>query len=320
MSQPAGLPGRDDIALASRRLSGLARRTPVIDLDEDGRRVTLKLELLQHTGSFKPRGAFTTVLSQTQAPARLVAASGGNHGLAVAHVGARLGIPTDIFVPAIASPVKVAGIRARGATVHQGGADYAAALAASADLAGQPGVLAVHAYDAAYTLAGQGTVALELEEQAPDLDVLLVAVGGGGLVGGIACWYAGRVRVVAVEPESCPALNRALAAGRPVPAPVGGVAADALGASSVGALPFAAVRAAGVESVLVSDHAILAARRALWDELRLVTEPAGATAYAALRSGAFDPGGLRVGVVVCGANTDPADLVPRDSEGPADRP
>jgi len=298
------IPTRDDINEAARQIDGLVRRTPVVDLDG----VTLKLEMLQHAGSFKPRGAFSTVLSQESRPARLVAASGGNHGLAVAHVGATLGIPTEIFVPEIASPVKVQAIRDRGAAVHQGGADYAAALVASESLAAEDGVLAVHAYDAPHTLAGQGTVARELSEQAPDLDVVLVAVGGGGLIGGIASWYAGTgARVIAVEPEQCPALHDALAAGEPVPAPVGGIAADALGASQVGQLGFTAARDA--ISVLVSDDDIAAARRTLWRELRLAVEPAGATAYAALQTLAVDLHEQRVGVIVCGANTDPSDLV-----------
>jgi threonine dehydratase len=309
------VPTREDITTAARRIDGLIRRTPVVDLDG----VTLKLEMLQHAGSFKPRGAFNTVLAQPSPPARLVAASGGNHGLAVAHVGATLGIPTDIFVPEIAAPVKVAAIRARGATVHQGGADYAAALEASESLAADDGVRAVHAYDAPLTLAGQGTVARELAEQSPDLDVVLVAVGGGGLIGGIAAWYAGTsTRVVAVEPELCPALHDALAAGEPVRAPVGGIAADALGASRVGLLGFAAAWEA--VSVLVSDEDIVAARRTLWRELRLAVEPAGATAYAALQTGVVDLRDQRVGVIVCGANTDPSDLALLDSGAPPAAP
>jgi threonine dehydratase len=309
------VPTRDDIVAAAKRIDGLVRRTPVVD--HDG--VTLKLEMLQHAGSFKPRGAFNTVLALPDPPARLVAASGGNHGLAVAHVGATLGIPTDVFVPDIAAPVKVQAIRDRGATVHQGGADYAAALAASQALAAEPGVLAIHAYDAPMTLAGQGTVARELSEQAPDLDVVVVAVGGGGLIGGISAWYAGTgTRIVAVEPERCPALHDALAAGEPVPSPVGGIAADALGASQVGHLGLAAAREA--VSVLVTDDEIAAARRALWRELRIVVEPAGATAYAAVLTGSVDLRDRRVGVVVCGANTDPSDLVPHDSGPSPDAP
>jgi threonine dehydratase len=309
------VPTRDDIAAAARRIFGLVRRTPVVDLDG----VTLKLEMLQHAGSFKPRGAFNTVLAQPSVPDRLVAASGGNHGLAVAHVGATLGIRTDVFVPEIAAPVKVAAIRSLGATVHQGGADYAAALAASDALATEDGVLAIHAYDAPLTLAGQGTLARELSEQAPDLDVVVVAVGGGGLIGGMASWYAGSgTRVIAVEPERCPSLHDAVAAGEPVPAPVGGIAADALGASQVGMLGFAAARDA--VSVLVTDEDIVAARRTLWRELRLAVEPAGATAYAALQTGAVDVGDQRVGVIVCGANTDPSDLALLDSGPPPAAP
>ena len=297
--------GPADIEAAAARIAGHVRRTPVVEASPG---VVLKLEHLQHAGSFKPRGAFNAVLSQPSPPQRLVAASGGNHGMAVAHVGRTLGIRTDVFVPDIASPVKVAAIRSRGATVHQGGANYAAAFAASAEMAAEPGVLAVHAYDGGATLAGQGTLARELEEQDPGLDLVVVAAGGGGLLGGIAGWYAGRVPVLAVEPEGCPALHHALAAGRPVPAPVGGIAADSLGASQVGEWGFATAAAAGVTSVLVPDAAIAAARQELWTSLRLVTEAGGATAYAAIASGAVDVAGRRVGVVVCGANTSPADL------------
>ena len=304
------VPSRDDIVDTHRAIRDQVRRTPVVDLDG----VTLKLELLQHAGSFKPRGALAAVLAEPSRPQRLVAASGGNHGLAVAHVGAALGIPTDVFVPDIAAPVKVAAIQERGATVHQQGADYAAAFEASRQAAAADGVLAIHAYDGPRTLQGQGTVALELEEQEPDLDAVVVAVGGGGLIGGIAAWYAGTAtRVVAVEPERCPALHHALAAGEPVPAPVGGVAADALGASRVGERGFASCRAAGVESLLVTDEEILEARRHLWRELRIAAEPAGATALAAVLAGRVT--GDRVGVVVCGANTDPGDLVDHARQG-----
>ncbi len=294
-----------DISAAAERIAGHVRRTPVVEATAG---VVLKLELLQHAGSFKPRGAFNTVLSQPSRPERLVAASGGNHGLAVAHVGAALGIPTDIFVPDIASPVKVAAIRERGATVHQGGANFAAAFEASAELAAAPGVLAIHAYDGPTTVAGQGTLARELEEQEPGLDLVAVAVGGGGLLGGIAGWYAGRVPVVAVEPAACPAFHDALSAGHPVRAAVGGVAADSLGASQVGEWGFATAVAGGVTSVLVSDDEITAARHELWSSMRLATEPAGAAAYAAILSGAIDVRGRRVGVVVCGGNASPADL------------
>ena len=307
MTAPSAVPvDRADIEAAAARIAGRVRRTPVVEAAPG---VVLKLELLQHAGSFKPRGAFNTVLSQELPPQRLVAASGGNHGLAVAHVGHALGLRTAVFVPDIASTVKVDAIRARGATVHQGGANYAAAYAASAAMAAEPGVLAIHAYDSPATVAGQGTLALELEEQAPDLDLVLVAVGGGGLLGGVAGWYAGRVPVGAGGPEGGPAFAEALAAGRPVTAPVGGVAADALGASQVGESGFATAMAAGVRSVLVPDSAVVAARQELWTTLRLATEPAGAAAYAALLSGAVEADGARVGVIVCGANASPADLV-----------
>ncbi len=303
-------PSRADIAAAADRISGLVRRTPVLEVGYDGRRTaTLKLELCQHAGSFKPRGAFNTVLSADPSPERLVAASGGNHGLAVAFVGARLGIPAEIHVPTTASPVKVNGIRDRGADVVQTGDKYADALAASHRSAEQPGTLAIHAYDAPATVAGQGTVGMEIAEQVPDVDTVLVAVGGGGLLGGIAMWFNGRGRVIAVEPQECPALHDALDAGEPVTAPVGGVAADALGASRVGNLGFAAARAAGVQSVLVADDDIRTARRWLWREVRVAAEPAGATALAALLSGAYQPDAEeRVAVVVCGGNTDLADL------------
>lgn len=299
------VPTRDQIREAHARIAGHVRRTPTIETDG----LVLKLEQLQHAGSFKTRGAFNGVLASGALPQRLVAASGGNHGLAVAYVGRTLGIPTDVFVPEIAAPVKVAAIRGQGATVHVGGANYAEALAASAELADAGAALVLHAYDGPHTLAGQGTVALELEEQHPDLDTVVVAVGGGGLIGGIAAWYAGRARIVAVEPTGCPALHDALAAGHPVPAPVGGIAADALGASVVGERGLASVKAAHTTSVLVEDTAIAEARQWMWDELRLVAEPAGATALAAVRSGAWVPdGAARVAVVVCGGNTDPVDL------------
>jgi threonine dehydratase len=300
------VPTRSQLRETHTRIAAHVRRTPTIETDG----LVLKLEQLQHAGSFKTRGAFNGVLTPETLPRRLVAASGGNHGLAVAYVGRTLGIPTDIFVPEIAAPVKVAAIRHHGATVHVGGANYAEALAASAELAAAGHALVLHAYDGPQTLAGQGTLALELEEQHPEVDAVVVAVGGGGLVGGIAAWYADRARIVAVEPTGCPALHDALAVGHPVPAPVGGIAADALGASVVGERGLAAVLAADATSVLVEDAAIAEARQWLWDELRLVAEPAGATALAAVRSGAWVPDAdARVAVVVCGGNTDPTDLM-----------
>jgi len=305
------VPTRSDITAAAERIAGRVRRTPVIDYQVAGRTVVLKLELLQHAGSFKPRGAFTTVLSVLAAghrPVRLVAASGGNHGLAVAHVGQDLGIPTEIFVPAAAPVIKVEAIRSRGAQVRTVGAGYAEALLASAERSAEPGSLSVHAYDAVPTVTGQGTLARELADQA-EVDTVLVAVGGGGLIGGIAAWTAGRQRVVGVEPRSCPTLHAALAAGAPVDVDVSGLAVDALGARRLGGIAFAAVRAAGVESVLVDDPDIVEARRLLWRDLRIAAEPAGATAVAALLSGAYRPAPQeRVAVIICGANADPSDL------------
>jgi threonine dehydratase len=270
--------------------------------------VVLKLELLQHTGSFKPRGAFTTVLSAGRRPDRLVAASGGNHGLAVAHVGRVLGIPARIVVPGTAPEIKVRRLRALGADVVQAGTTYAEALAESAEAAAGPGALGIHAYDAPGTVAGQGTVGRELEEQARP-DTVLVAVGGGGLMGGVATWFDGTVRIVAVEPRTSNALHQALAAGRPVVTTPTGVAADSLGASTVGDIAFEVARRAGVESVLVDDAAVVDARAWLWREVRVAAEPGGAAALAALLSGAYVPaGGERVAVIVCGANADPATL------------
>jgi threonine dehydratase len=304
------VPSPADIEEAAGRIAGLVRTTPVVDYAyAKGRVAALKLELFQHAGSFKPRGAFTTVLSAAERPQRLVAASGGNHGLAVAHVGAVLGIPTEIHVPTTAPAVKVGGIRGRGAEVVQTGDKYADALTASQDAARQAGVLAVHAYDALGTVTGQGTVGREIELQVPDVDTVLVAVGGGGLIGGICAWFSGRARIVAVEPATCPTLHEALRAGEPVTVSVGGVAADALGASRIGDIGFAAARAAGVQSVLVDETAIVEARSALWHDLRIAAEPAGATALAALRTGAYEPReDETVCVVVCGGNADPADL------------
>lgn len=301
---------RDDIVRAAALVAGRVRRTPVLEVDlPGGGRVVLKLELFQHTGSFKPRGAFTTVLSAASAPSLLVAASGGNHGLAVAHVGREVGIAARVFVPETAPAVKVARLRSLGAEVVQVGTTYAEALAASASSADLPGALGIHAYDAPGTVAGQGTVGLEVEEDARP-DTVLVAVGGGGLVGGIATWFEGsRTRIVAVEPRTANALDAALAQGNPVAISPSGVAADSLGASTIGSICLDVARRTGMTSVLVDDDAITAARQWLWREVRLATEPGGATAMAALLSGAYVPADdERVCVVVCGANADPGTL------------
>ncbi|MFS1300777.1 threonine/serine dehydratase [Streptosporangium longisporum] len=297
-----------DVERAAGRIAGHVRRTPVIEVSPG---LFMKLEALQHSGSFKARGGFNRALSAGRLPeAGLIAASGGNHGLAVAYVARSLGVRAEIFVPTVSSPVKVAGLRALGAEVTQVGAVYAEAYEASVKRAAETGALDVHAYDQPEVIAGQGTVGLELLEQTGGVDTVLVAVGGGGLVAGITVVLAGRARVVAVEPELIPTLHRALEAGGPVPVGVSGVGSDALGASRTGALTYEITAAAGVESLLVGDEAIVEARREMWRDHRLAVEHAGATAYAALLSGAYRPApGERVAVVVCGANTDPATLV-----------
>lgn len=307
------VPTRADIAAAARRIAGRVRETPVLDPGSGAfgteAAVILKLELLQHSGSFKARGAFNAMLSGPVPAAGVIAASGGNHGAAVAFAARATGVPAEIFVPTIAAPAKVARLRDYGATVVQTGAAYAEARAAAAARKAETGALWVDAYDASATVAGQGTVAAEFERQAPGLDTLLVAVGGGGLIGGIAAWTCGSVRLVGVETEGCPTLHAALAAGRPVDVAVSGLAADSLGAKRIGEIAFAAVTAYGGTSVLVPDAAVVAAQRALWDAARIVAEPGGATALAALLSGAYRPAaGERVGVLVCGGNCDPGSV------------
>ncbi len=298
---------RNIILGAAERIAGHVRQTPLLRLSAS---LTLKLELLQASGSFKPRGAFNRMLSATLPPAGVVAASGGNHGAAVAYAARALGVPAAIFVPEITGAAKRHRIAAYGAQLVVGGAAYDEARLASEAFATESGALMVHAYDQAEVLAGQGTVAMELAAQAPDLTHVLVAVGGGGLIGGVAAWYAGSgVRVVAVEPQGCPTLHHALAAGRPVPAPVGGLAADSLGAKQVGALMFPLAQVGVAASVLVPDEAIRAAQQWLWQECRVVAEPGGATALAALLSGAWvAPAGARVGVIICGGNCEPGSL------------
>ena len=299
---------REEIEAAARRIEGQVRETPCVRLDG----LVLKLEGLQHSGSFKARGAFNALLSQPVPAAGVIAASGGNHGAAVAFAAQALGHPAEIFVPEIASPAKLARIRDCGARVSVTGATYAEAFAACEARQRESGALLVHAYDQPATLAGQGTVAREFLAQAPGLDTLLIAVGGGGLIGGMAAWCAavGGPKVVAVEPESCATLNAALAAGHPVDVPVSGLAADSLGARRVGALMFPIAQRAVAQSVLVEDGAIKEAQRHLWRQLRVVAEPGGAAALAALLSGRYLPAkSERVGVLICGANCDPASVV-----------
>ena len=302
---------RADIAAAASRIASHVRHTPVLRVAgvELGVPcpVTLKLELLQHAGSFKPRGAFNRLLSDRLPEAGVIAASGGNHGAAVAYAARALGVPAEIFVPALTPAAKVARIASYGAEVVQTGETYAEALAASRLRQSETGALEVHAYDHPAVLAGQGTVAREFEQDAPEVTHVLVATGGGGLIGGMAAWYAGGTQVISVEPATCPALHDALDAGRPLDAPVGGSAADSLGARQVGALMFPLAQRYVSDAVLVPDTAIAAAQRLLWDRFRLVAEPGGATALAGLLSGAFvPPDGSHVGVLVCGGNTDPA--------------
>jgi len=300
-----------DIEAAAARLVGHVRETPIMHVP--GREVgvpgqlTWKLEQLQHSGSFKARGAFNRILTARVGSAGVIAASGGNHGAAVAYAARALGYTAEIFVPEISNPVKIERLRAYGARVHVTGQSYAEALAASEERAAATGALVVHAYDQPEVIAGQGTAGRELERQAPGLDTVLVAVGGGGFIAGIAAWYAGRVRVVAVEPHACDALSAARRAGEPVDVSVSGVAADSLGARRIGRLAFDIARAYVHGAVLVDDDAIRQAQRVAWDAARLILEPGGATALAALLSGAYTPAaGERVGVLLCGGNTSPA--------------
>ena len=306
------LPTYDDLRRADALVDPWIRRTPLLEVEAGGRPVSLKLELLQHSGSFKVRGAFASVLAAEERPGSLVAASGGNHGLAVAHVGRALDLPTRVFVPTTAPTVKVDAIAALGAEVHQVGTRYAEALEASLEASEGDGVLALHAYDAPGTVAGQGTLGLEVARQLPDLDTVLVAVGGGGLMAGVTLGLAGSrpgAGVVAVEPVSCPTLHTALERQERVAVTVGGLAADALGASTVGEIAFATARGHDVRSLLVQDDAIAEARRWLWRHARIAAEPAGAAALVPLLTGAYEPAeGERVCVIVCGGNADPAGL------------
>ena len=307
---------RDDIRATYDTIRPYIRRTPVVRVDlgeldpagTDLPTVTLKLEQLQCAGSFKARGAFANLLLREVPPAGVVAASGGNHGVAVAYAAHRLGVPARIFVPTVSAAAKVERIRRLGAELVVTGDRYADALAAAQAWEQSSGAMSVHAFDQPHTLLGQGTLALELAGQAgePDaggLDTVLVPVGGGGLIGGIAAYYTGDVRVIGVEPEGAPTLTEALRAGYPVDARADSVASDALAPRRVGELMFP-IAQQFIETVLVDDDAIRAAQAALWDIARVVAEPAGATAYAAVRSGAYRPAhGEHVGVVISGANT-----------------
>jgi threonine dehydratase len=297
------------IAAVEKIIRPHVRRTPILeaagaDFRLDSISLVFKLEFLQHAGSFKARGAFANLLIRKVPKAGVVAASGGNHGVAVAFAAGKLGVPAKIFVPNVASPEKVERIRRCGADLVVVGERYADALAASEGWTAQSGAMPIHAYDQLETLLGQGTVGLEFQQQCPDLDTLLVAVGGGGLIGGIAASYAGKIKLVGVEPEAAPTLANALHAGRPVNSPAGGIAADSLAPKRVGELMFPLAQKYVEKVILVSDDEITQAQEALWSVLRVVTEPGGAAAFATLLSRRYQPApDERVGILLCGANT-----------------
>jgi threonine dehydratase len=306
--------GREAIASAERLIRPHVRRTPVLEVPSKdfglpGPELSFKLELLQHSGSFKARGAFVNLLTREVPAAGVVAASGGNHGAAVAYAANKLGKRARIYVPTVSSPAKIERIRSYGAELVVQGERYADALAAAEQWAAASGAMKIHAFDEPGALLGQGTVALEWQQQAPDLDTLLVAVGGGGLIGGMALWVEGSVRIVGVEPEAAPTLSRALEAGKPVDAPAGGIAADSLAPRRVGELMFPLAQKYVERVVLVEDDAIRRAQQALWDVLRVVAEPGGAAAFAALLSKKYQPGPReRIGILVCGGNTTAVDF------------
>jgi threonine dehydratase len=312
----------DDISRTFDVIRPYLRRTPVaaVQLSEltspgqgtIGIELVLKLEQLQCAGSFKARGAFANLLLRDVPAAGVVAASGGNHGVAVAYAAQRLGVPARIFVPTISAPAKIERIRSLGADLVVGGDRYADALAAAQTWSARTGALSVHAFDQRETLLGQGSLGLELASQVADLDTVLVPVGGGGLIAGIAAWFAGTVRVVGVEPTGAPTLTVALAAGGPTDAPTGSIAADALAPRRVGNLVFPIAQAYVADVVLVDDQAIRTAQRALWQATRLLVEPAAAVGVAALITSGYRPEPTeRVAVVISGANTTPADLSER---------
>lgn len=313
--QTMALPTRADIERAADRVAAYVRETPVLDLEAGAfgvpGRLALKLELVQHSGSFKARGAFNLLLARDLPAAGVVAASGGNFGLAIAYAARALGHPATIFVPEVTVAAKRDKLSALGARVVVTGDVYADALTASLAEVEATGALFAHAYDQPEVVAGGGVCARELAAQRPDLDTVLVAVGGGGLIGGYACWYGGDVRLVAVEPEQAPTLARALAAGAPVEVGVSGVAADSLGASRIGELGFAAAQRWVDRAVLVADDDIRRAQWLLWDQARVLCEPGSAAPLAALLSGAYVPTpDERVCLLICGGNLDPRSLTP----------
>lgn len=305
---------RERIAATHELIAPHIRRTPVIEINGEDFglgevHLGFKLELLQHSGSFKARGAFTNLLTRDVPAAGVVAASGGNHGAAVSYAAMKLNQPAKIFVPTVTAKAKLDRMREYGADLVITGDLYADALKASESWVAESGAISIHAYDQVETLLGQGTLARELEEQAPHLDTLLVAVGGGGLIGGIAAWYRDKLKIVSVEPERAPTLYKALEAGRPVDAEAGGVAADSLAPRRVGELMFPFAQRYVDQAVLVTDEAIQEAQQVLWKKMRVASEPGGAAAFSALLSGKYKPeAGERVGVVVCGGNTNAVDF------------
>jgi threonine dehydratase len=319
---PAAQPAASADAVSRRGITEVAdeirpyiRRTPIISLDRAdfglaAGELVLKLEQLQHSGSFKARGAFTNLLRREIPPAGVVAASGGNHGAAVAYAAGILGVPARIFVPEVSSAAKTSRIRSYGADLVVTGAAYTEALAASQDWITESGAMPVHAYDQVETMLGAGTLGIELGQQASSVTTVLAGVGGGGLLAGISAAYDGQVRIVGVEPEDAPTLTYASRAGQPVDAPVGSVAVDSLAPRRVGELTFAVISRYPASSVvLVSDEAIRSAQQVLWDRLRLVAEPGGCAAFAALLSGRYVPApGESVAVVISGANTAAVDF------------
>ena len=302
---------KSEIEAAAARIEPHVVRTPVVELDsfDLGYPVEMKLEQLQHTGTFKARGAFNTLLSADVPDGGVVAASGGNHGAAAAYAARKLGYPAHIFVPEMAGPSKIALIQDAGAELTVVLGEYANALEQAQAHELITGAMQIHAYDAMPTVAGQGTLMKEWEDQGLQADTVLIAVGGGGLIAGAMAWLQGARKIVAVEPETSRALNAALEAGEPVDVDVSGVAANALGARRIGSICFDLAKSTGAHSVLVSDEAIIKAQHALWRKSRQLVEPAGATALAALMSGAYRPEqGEKVAVLVCGANVSPDPL------------
>lgn len=300
---------KTEISAAAERINGHAQVTPVMTSDALGlaQPVEMKLEHFQHTGSFKARGAFNTLLNTDVPAAGVVAASGGNHGAAAAYAARALGHPAKIFVPEMAGPSKIALIERIGADLSVVPGEYANALAMAREHEDRTGAMQIHAYDAPATVAGQGTCFAEWDSQGLQADTVLVAVGGGGLIAGALAWFQGARKVVAVEPETSCALNAALQAGTPVDVSVSGIAANALGARRIGDICFGLAQ--GMTSVLVSDDSIAEAQQRLWQAHRILVEPAGATALAALTSGVYTPEpGERVAVLVCGGNIAPDPL------------